>query len=90
MFVENLKRKNELNESFYFAYELDDDQWLKHVFWLDGISKRNYALYGDVVSFDTTFDTNRYMMIFAPLTGLDNHRLCVIFGVTLSGYEKAE
>jgi len=43
MFVENLKRKKELNKSFYFAYELDDDQWLKHVFLSDGISRRNYT-----------------------------------------------
>lgn len=26
-------------------------------------------LYGDDVSFGTTFDTNRYKMIFAPFTG---------------------
>jgi len=46
MFIENLKRKKELNKSFFFAYELDDGQWLKHLFWADGMCRRNCALYG--------------------------------------------
>ena len=90
MFVDNFKRKKEVNKSFYYAYELDDEQRLKHVFGADGISRRNYALYGDVVPFDTTFDTNRYKMIFAPFTGVDNHRHCVTFGAAFLGDEKSE
>ena len=42
------------------------------MFWTDGLARLNYALYHDVVSFDTTYDTNRYKMIFAPFTRLDN------------------
>ena len=90
MFVENFKRKQEVHPSFYFAYELDVDGTLKHVFWADGVARLNYSLYGDVVSFDTTYDTNRYKMVFAPFTGLDNHRLCVTFGAAFLGDEKAE
>ena len=75
---------------FFFAYELDVDGPLKHVFWADGIARLNYSLYEDVVSFDTTYDTNRYKMVFAPFTRLDNHRLCVTFGAAFLGDEKAE
>ena len=60
------------------------------MFWTDDFARLNYALYGDVVSFDTTYDTNRYKMIFAPFTGLDNHRLCVTFGAAFLRDEKAE
>ena len=35
-------------------------------------------------------DTNKYKMIFAPITGLDNHRLCITFGAAFLGDEKAE
>lgn len=89
MFIENFKRKKEVHSSFYFAYELESDGTLKHVFWADGLTRLNYTLYGDVVSFDTTYDTNRYKMIFAPFTGLDNHKLCVTFGAAFLGDEKA-
>ena len=90
MFTENFKRKQKVHSSFYFAYELDVDSTLKHVFWADGIVRFNYLLYGDVLSFDTTYDTNRYKMIFAPFTRLDNHRLCVPFGAAFLSDEKSE
>ena len=85
MFVENSKRKQKVHPSFYFVHELDVDGTLKHVFWADGMARFNYSLYGDGVSFDTTYDTNRYKMIFAPFTGLDNQRLCITFGTAFLG-----
>ena len=36
--------------------------------------------FGDVVIFDTTYNTNRYGMIFAPLTGVNHHGQTIIFG----------
>ncbi|GKA86370.1 protein FAR1-related sequence 5 [Tanacetum coccineum] len=30
--------------------------------------------FGDVVSFDATFKTNKYKMVFVPFTAIDNHR----------------
>ena len=33
MFIENFKRKQNVHPSFYFAYELDVDGTLNHVFW---------------------------------------------------------
>ena len=62
----------------------------KRAFLANGIARFNYSLYGDVLSFDTTYDTNRYKMIFAPFTGLDNHRLCVSFGAAFLSDEKSE
>jgi len=70
-----------VHPSFYFVCELDVDGTIKHVFWADSIVRFNSSLYGDVLSFDATYDTNRYKMIFAPFAGLDNHRLCVSFRV---------
>jgi len=90
MFIENFKRKQNVHPSFYFAYELDVDGTLTHVFWADGIARFNYSLYGDVLSFETTYDTNRYKMIFAPFSGLDNHRLCVSFGAAFLSDETSE
>jgi len=66
MFIENFKRKREVYSSFYFAYDLEADGTLKHVFWADDVARLNYALYGDVLSFDTNYDTNRSKIIFAP------------------------
>ncbi|XP_042059578.1 protein FAR1-RELATED SEQUENCE 5-like [Salvia splendens] len=56
----------------------------------DPIAKKNFHLYGDIVSFDTTYSTNRYCMIFAPFTGKDNHGRPVAFGAGLLSKENAD
>ncbi|GJV92576.1 FAR1-related sequence 5-like protein [Tanacetum coccineum] len=49
----------------------------------DEVSKYNYREFGDVVSFDATFKTNKYKMVFVPFTAIDNHRKCVTVVVGL-------
>jgi zinc finger SWIM domain-containing protein 3 len=43
----------------------------------------DYKCFGDVVSFDTTFQTNKFEMPFAPLLGTNHHKQTIIFGVAL-------
>ncbi|XP_071734227.1 protein FAR1-RELATED SEQUENCE 5-like [Rutidosis leptorrhynchoides] len=51
------------------------------------LSKMNYKEFGDIVSFDATYGTNRYNMRFVPITGIDNHKKLVIFGAALLSRE---
>lgn len=44
---------------------MDEENRLKHVFWADGQTRRNYSIFGNVLTFDTTDETNKYFMIFA-------------------------
>nr|XP_017245913.1 PREDICTED: protein FAR1-RELATED SEQUENCE 5-like [Daucus carota subsp. sativus] len=74
-------------EFFYYAYELDETGHLTKLFWADAICRRNFEVYGDAVSFDATFDTNKYNMIFAPFTGVDKHEKCVTFAACLLAKE---
>ena len=41
----------------------------------------DYACFGDVVSFDTTFQTNNFEMPFAPLLGTNHHKHTIILDV---------
>ncbi|KAL6269599.1 hypothetical protein ACE6H2_026510 [Prunus campanulata] len=68
------------NESFYFNMEVDSEGRMGNVFWADARSRRAYGFFGDVVVFDTTFNTNCYGMVFALLLGVNNHRQTVLFG----------
>ncbi|XP_021767113.1 protein FAR1-RELATED SEQUENCE 5-like [Chenopodium quinoa] len=90
MFKENFERKKELDPSCYFAYEVDDEHRLKYFFWADGIGRKNYATFGDIVSFDTTYGTNKYTMIFAQFTGRNHHRRCITFGAAFLCDKKTE
>jgi hypothetical protein len=89
-FIDNFRRKQEINQSFYYAYEVSEEGRLKHVFWADGICRKKYSLFGDVVSFDTTYRTNQYSMIFAPFTEINHHRQSITFGAGFLENEKIE
>nr|GEY44530.1 hypothetical protein [Tanacetum cinerariifolium] len=51
--------------------------FLVHGTTADEVYKYNYIEFGDVVSFDATFKTNKYNMVFVPFTAIDNHKKCV-------------
>ncbi|XP_021733275.1 protein FAR1-RELATED SEQUENCE 5-like [Chenopodium quinoa] len=55
----------------------DGAMHLTRVFWADTIGRRDYQLFGDSLSFDSTYDTNKYSLAFCPFTGVDNHKRCV-------------
>jgi hypothetical protein len=40
-------------------FEVDEQGILMRVFWADAMSRKNYKLFGDVVSLDLTYTTNR-------------------------------
>jgi hypothetical protein len=60
------------------------------VFWADAMSRKNYSLFGDVVSFDATYTTNQYNMIFAPFTGVNHHLQSIFLGAAFLANEKVE
>ncbi|KAL7240139.1 hypothetical protein ACSBR2_005915 [Camellia fascicularis] len=46
------------NPYFYYAIQLDVDEMITNIFWADHQMITDYGLFGDAVSFDTTFSTN--------------------------------
>ncbi|XP_074291600.1 protein FAR1-RELATED SEQUENCE 5-like [Silene latifolia] len=90
MLIEHFMKIKRMCPSFYFDFEVDEKGRLSYVFWADPISIKNYFLFGDMTSFDTTFRKNKYRMIFAPFTGVDHHKRCVTFGAGLLINESKE
>ncbi|KAH6805338.1 hypothetical protein C2S51_030169 [Perilla frutescens var. frutescens] len=90
MVIDKLHRKCELCSGFYFEVEVDENDHLKSLFWADPIARRNFCAFGDVVSFDATYNTNKYNMIFAPFTTKDNHRKCIMLAAALMTEESIE
>ncbi|XP_004514173.1 protein FAR-RED IMPAIRED RESPONSE 1-like [Cicer arietinum] len=54
----------EQNSDFFYDIDLDDDFHVRNVFWVDARSRAAYEYFGDVVTFDTTYLTNKYDMPF--------------------------
>ncbi|XP_022024865.1 protein FAR1-RELATED SEQUENCE 5-like [Helianthus annuus] len=90
MFVMRLMRKKEFLPNFSCEYKTTDEGVLKCIFWADEDMKRNYYMFGDVISFDATYKRNKYNMMFVPFTGIDNHNRNVTLGAAILGSETAE
>jgi zinc finger SWIM domain-containing protein 3 len=89
--LEYLKNKQAEDPLFFHDVQLDEEEGrIKNFFWADGQAIMDYAVYGDVISFDTTFQTNKFEMPFAPILGVNNHKQTIIFGAALIYDEKKE
>uniref|UniRef100_K4A1D1 Uncharacterized protein n=1 Tax=Setaria italica TaxID=4555 RepID=K4A1D1_SETIT len=72
------KRKVE-DPTFYYIFQVDKDMEVKNLFWREGISLQWYAEYGECVSFDTMYMTNRYNLPFTSFVGITGHSNTCLF-----------
>ncbi|KAJ3707797.1 hypothetical protein LUZ61_011502 [Rhynchospora tenuis] len=77
------QKKQEEDPEFFYEVEVDEGGQLKNLFWVDGRARRAFQEFGDVVTFDTTYRTNRFFMPLAPFIGVNHHRRCVFFGIAM-------
>ncbi|XP_052626852.1 protein FAR-RED IMPAIRED RESPONSE 1-like [Lactuca sativa] len=75
--------------NYSFEFNCQDDV-LDCMFWADETEKTYYAEFGDVISFDATFRTNKYRMVFVPFTAIDHHKKSVTVGSGLLSNESIE
>ncbi|XP_019173559.1 PREDICTED: protein FAR1-RELATED SEQUENCE 5-like [Ipomoea nil] len=80
MIIATFKAKQEMCSEFFYEYHMDEENRLSRLFWADPLSRRTFSCYGDNISFDAAYETNRYSMVFVPFTGVDNHKRCITFG----------
>ncbi|KAL2539725.1 Protein FAR1-RELATED SEQUENCE 3 [Abeliophyllum distichum] len=88
--IEHFTFEKEKNPNFVFDYETDDENKFVRCFWADCELRRSYAYFGDVVVFDTTYNTNKYSMVFSPFVGVNHLGQTVIFGCGLLSDETTE
>ncbi|CAL1387130.1 unnamed protein product [Linum trigynum] len=68
---------------FFYAVEVDSEEKVANIFWVDSRMREDYALFGDSVSFDTTFRTNKYFCPLGMFVGFNHHRQTCVFGACL-------
>jgi len=71
------------NPSFQYTLQMDCEEKIANIFWADAKMVLDYAHFGDVVSFDTTFGTNNESRPFGVFVGFNHFRETVIFGAAL-------
>ncbi|XP_072054882.1 protein FAR1-RELATED SEQUENCE 5-like [Arachis hypogaea] len=82
-FGKYLLRMKEKNQNFLFELNLEGDHSIKNAFWADARSKAACKYFGDVVSFDTTYNTNRYNLVFSSFVGVNHHGQLTLLGCAL-------
>jgi hypothetical protein len=65
---------------FQFSVDPGKDSRIKSIIWINGRSRDQYKCFGDVLTFDTTYNTNIYKMPFGLFVGVNNHFQTTIFG----------
>ena len=71
------------NSNFFYAIQCDDVGHMVNFFWVDTRSRMAYQYFGNVVTLDTTYKTNKYDMPFNPFMGLNYHYQSILFGCAL-------
>ena len=69
--------------SYYFATQLDYEELITNIFWADARMIIDYSHFGDVITFGTTYSTNRDVRPPGVFLGLNHHRETVVFGGAL-------
>jgi hypothetical protein len=75
---------------FCCKMEVDGTGAVRSLFWTDGRSRMDYKIYGEFISFDTTYSTNKYNMPFAPILGINGHGKTIVFGWALLKDQRAD
>ncbi|KAJ4755699.1 Protein FAR1-RELATED SEQUENCE 5 [Rhynchospora pubera] len=77
------KRMNGENNTFSYAYRVDNNNCLTHAFWADVRARGSYYYFGDAVTIDMDFKADLNMLPFVMLTGVNHHFQSVLFGCAL-------
>jgi hypothetical protein len=71
------------NPSFQHATQIDIEEKIPSIFWVDAKMIVDYAHFGDVVSFGTTFETNRESRPFGVFVVFNQFRETIVFDAAL-------
>ncbi|XP_058733945.1 protein FAR1-RELATED SEQUENCE 5-like [Vicia villosa] len=49
------------DEMLFWRHNIDENGRLQHLFWYDGVCRKDYAVFDDVLAFDATYKKNMYL-----------------------------
>lgn len=81
--LEFFAHMKEENPKFFYALDFNEEHRLRNVFWVDAKGIEDYAYFGDVVSFDTTYFTNKFKIPLVLFIGVNHHIQPTLLGCAL-------
>ncbi|XP_057418072.1 protein FAR1-RELATED SEQUENCE 5-like [Lotus japonicus] len=87
LYLKDLRKKD---PAMFWRHHANEDGKVELLFWADGISQKNYEVFGDVVAFDATYGKNKYQYPFVIFSGLNNHNQTTVFACAIIANESEE
>lgn len=81
--LELFMHMQEENPKFFYAVDLNEEHRLRNVFWVDAKGMDDYSNFCDVVSFDTTYFTNKSRIPLVLFIGVNHHIQPTLLGCAL-------
>jgi hypothetical protein len=88
--VSFFKDMKAINDEFFYDIQVDSDNAKKNSFWSNASYRGGYQDFGDCVTLDTTYKTNRFHMPLGVFVGANHHLQSTIFAVALVRDEDAK
>ncbi|GMH06718.1 hypothetical protein Nepgr_008558 [Nepenthes gracilis] len=71
------------NPQFFYAIDMNEEQQLRNLFWIDAKNRVDYVSFSDVVSFDTTYIRSNDKMPLVLFVGVNHHFQPMLLGCAL-------
>jgi zinc finger SWIM domain-containing protein 3 len=85
-----MEKKVSEDVNFFYSIQVDEDDLITNIFWADSKMVSDYAMFGDVICFDTTYRKLDDGRPFGLIVGVNNHKKTVVFGAALLYDETVE
>ncbi|XP_021722072.1 protein FAR1-RELATED SEQUENCE 4-like isoform X3 [Chenopodium quinoa] len=83
MLLDLFMQMQEEDPKFFYAVDLNEENRLRNVFWVDTKGLTDYSYFSDVVSFDTTYVKNNYKIPLVLFVGVNHHIQPLLLGCAL-------
>ncbi|GAU38571.1 hypothetical protein TSUD_322480 [Trifolium subterraneum] len=90
MKIYHFVKETEQTANLFYEIDVDNEFHVRNVFWADARSRAAYEDFGDAVTFDTTYLTNKYDMPFDVFLGVNHHGQSTLLGCGLVSREDTE
>ena len=71
------------NEEFFFDIQHNESDQIKNIFWANASCKGAYEDFGDCMTFDATYKTNKHKIALGVFVGVNHHLQSTIFACAL-------
>ena len=77
------EKMQEINPEFFYDYNKDADNRVKNIFSANASCRGSNEDFGDCVTFDMTYKTNKFHLPLGVFVGVNHHLQSTIFAVAL-------